>query len=63
MLRAGLFDDVDAVVAWHPGDRNAVERGSTLANVTAKFRFRGLSAHAVGGTRTAAAPRSTASKR
>jgi aminobenzoyl-glutamate utilization protein B len=46
MLRAGLFDDVDAVVGWHPGDRNASSASSTLANVTGKFRFRGQSAHA-----------------
>lgn len=46
MLRAGLFDDVDAVVGWHPGDRNASSASSTLANVTGKFRFRGVSAHA-----------------
>jgi aminobenzoyl-glutamate utilization protein B len=46
MIRAGLFDDVDAVVAWHAGDSNAVSASSTLANVTAKVRFRGISAHA-----------------
>ena len=46
MLRAGLFDEVDAVVTWHPGDRNASSASSTLANVTGKFRFRGQSAHA-----------------
>jgi aminobenzoyl-glutamate utilization protein B len=46
MLRAGLFDDVDAVVTMHPGDRNAASASSTLANITGKFRFRGLSAHA-----------------
>jgi aminobenzoyl-glutamate utilization protein B len=46
MLRAGLFDDVDAVVSWHAGDRNAVSAASSLANVTGKFRFRGVSAHA-----------------
>lgn len=46
MLRAGLFDEVDAVVSWHPGDRNAASSSSTLANVTGKFRFRGISAHA-----------------
>jgi aminobenzoyl-glutamate utilization protein B len=46
MLRAGLFDDVDAVVTMHPGDRNASSASSTLANITGKFRFRGLSAHA-----------------
>ncbi len=46
MVRAGLFNDVDAVVSWHPGDRNAVDAGSTLANISAKFRFHGVSAHA-----------------
>jgi aminobenzoyl-glutamate utilization protein B len=46
MIRAGLFSDVDAVVAWHPGDLNQVTRATTLANITAKFRFHGVSAHA-----------------
>lgn len=48
MVRAGLFDDVDAAVSWHPGDRNEATPSSTLANITAKFRFRGVSAHAAG---------------
>jgi aminobenzoyl-glutamate utilization protein B len=46
MLRAGLFADVDTVVTMHPGDRNAASASSNLANITGKFRFRGLSAHA-----------------
>jgi aminobenzoyl-glutamate utilization protein B len=46
MLRAGLFKDVAAVVTMHPGDRNASSASSTLANITGKFRFRGVSAHA-----------------
>ena len=46
MVRDGLFDDVDAVVSWHPGDRNEARSSSSLANVTGKFRFRGISAHA-----------------
>lgn len=46
MLRAGLFRDVDAAVAWHPSDRNEVNAGTTLANIGAKFRFRGQAAHA-----------------
>jgi aminobenzoyl-glutamate utilization protein B len=48
MLRAGLFSDVDIAVAWHPGDDNSASMSSTLANVSAKFRFRGVSAHAAG---------------
>jgi len=46
MIRAGLFKDVDAVVSWHPGDLNQVNRASSLANTSAKFRFHGVSAHA-----------------
>lgn len=46
MTRAGLFDDVDAAITWHPGDRNEVGAGSTLANMCAKFRFAGKSSHA-----------------
>ena len=46
MVRAGLFNDVDAVLHWHPGDRNAVTASASLANVTAKFRFYGVASHA-----------------
>jgi aminobenzoyl-glutamate utilization protein B len=48
MVRAGLFEDVDVVLHWHPGDRNSAGAASTLANKSAKFRFRGRSAHAAG---------------
>jgi aminobenzoyl-glutamate utilization protein B len=48
MLRAGLFRGVDAVISWHPGDVNQVTKATTLANFSAKFRFRGISAHAAG---------------
>lgn len=46
MVREGLFDDVDVVVHWHPGDSNAAAAQSSLANKSAKFRFHGISAHA-----------------
>src|SRR5215813_10982376 len=46
MLRAGLFSDVDAVVSWHPADRNDASPTTNLANITGKFRFRGVAAHA-----------------
>ncbi len=46
MVRAGLFNDVDVVIHWHPGDANSVTLTSTLAIKTAKFRFHGLAAHA-----------------
>lgn len=46
MVRAGLFDDVDAVLHWHPGDDNSATPATTLSNKSGKFRFRGVSAHA-----------------
>ena len=46
MVRDGVFDDVDAVIAWHPGDENAVTGERSMANISGKFRFHGLSAHA-----------------
>ncbi len=46
MVRAGLFEDVDVVVSWHPGDRNEASPSTNLANITGKFRFKGIAAHA-----------------
>lgn len=46
MVRDGLFKDVDVVLHWHPGDRNSADATTSLANKSAKFRFRGVSAHA-----------------
>ena len=46
MVRAGLFNDVDAVLHWHPADANSASAGSSLANMSAKFRFKGVAAHA-----------------
>ncbi len=48
MVRAGLFDDVDAVLHWHPSGANSASPSSSLANKSAKFRFHGISAHAAG---------------
>ena len=46
MVREGLFTDVDVVLHWHPGSLNAADAGTSLANKNAKFRFRGIAAHA-----------------
>ena len=46
MVREGLFDDVDAVLSWHPGNVNRASLAPTLANRSARFNFHGLSAHA-----------------
>ena len=48
MTRAGLFDDVDIAMHWHPDDQNSAAANTSLANRSAKFRFNGISAHAAG---------------
>lgn len=48
MVRAGRFNDVDAVLHWHASDVNFAGIDRALANKSAKFRFHGLSAHASG---------------
>lgn len=48
MVRDGLFDDVDFALHWHADDENSAAAQTTLANRSAKFRFRGVSAHAAG---------------
>jgi aminobenzoyl-glutamate utilization protein B len=45
MTRAGLFDDVDVALHWHPGDRNSAEASKCLAIVTGQFKFYGKTAH------------------
>ncbi|WOJ94836.1 amidohydrolase [Congregibacter variabilis] len=46
MVRAGLFNDVDAVISWHASDANTANPGTNLATISGKFRFTGRSAHA-----------------
>jgi aminobenzoyl-glutamate utilization protein B len=46
MVRDGVFDDVDAVIAWHPGDANSITGERSMANISGKFRFHGVSSHA-----------------
>lgn len=46
MVREGLFNNVDIVLHWHPGDNNSVTYTSALANKSAKFRFYGIASHA-----------------
>ena len=48
MTRTGLFDDVDAILNWHPSNQNSASPRIALANKSAKFRFYGVSAHAAG---------------
>lgn len=48
MARAGLFDDCDTVLHWHPGNRNSAGDATCLARIAVKFRFHGTAAHAAG---------------
>ncbi|MCW3081950.1 amidohydrolase [Segetibacter sp.] len=48
MVRAGLFNGVDAVLHWHPGNDNDAGISPWLANKSGKFRFYGIAAHASG---------------
>lgn len=49
MTRAGLFDDVDGVLSWHPSDKNTSNASSTLAAISVRFKFKGVAAHASAG--------------
>ncbi|MWV65621.1 amidohydrolase [Halorubrum sp. JWXQ-INN 858] len=48
MARAGVFDDLDAALTWHPGDLNTPRIGSSNALDSIEFTFHGESAHAGG---------------
>ena len=46
MARDGVFDGTDIMISYHPWDWNGVEMSSWLAMTSAKFQFKGRSAHA-----------------
>jgi aminobenzoyl-glutamate utilization protein B len=46
MVRAGLFDDVDIAVTWHPAAINRVDEALSLANTRMDFTFTGRASHA-----------------
>ena len=46
MARAGLFEDVDVVLHWHPSSANSASPSSTTANKSGRFTFHGKAAHA-----------------
>ena len=46
MARAGLFDDLDACMDWHPSDHTEADVQSSLALVDFKVEFFGQAAHA-----------------
>ena len=48
LVRAGLFEDVDVVLHWHPDDENSANSRTSNSNKSGKFKFKGISAHAAG---------------
>ena len=46
MVRAGLFDDVDVAITWHPSAFAAVQDAISLANTRIDFTFKGRASHA-----------------
>ena len=46
MARDGVFNDVDAIVSWHPESMNMVRTRPALANVKVVYTFHGVAAHA-----------------
>jgi len=48
MQLAGVFDDLDICLHWHPASKNESWNGGSKAMVSAKFTFTGLAAHAAG---------------
>ncbi|MBN2047323.1 MAG: amidohydrolase [Anaerolineaceae bacterium] len=46
MAKAGLFDDVDVCLAWHPASTSGALTMNFLANADVKYRFHGKTAHA-----------------
>lgn len=46
MARAGVFNELDVALTWHPCTINASMGCSTLANCQAYFRFHGKASHA-----------------
>ncbi|MFW9992799.1 MAG: amidohydrolase [Candidatus Odinarchaeota archaeon] len=48
MVKAGLFDDVDVSLTWHPWDANYVLANNFQAMFNVVFQFKGRTAHAAG---------------
>ena len=48
MVKAGVFDDVNAALSWHPGSVNQVIFEQSTAMNSARFTFHGVPSHAAG---------------
>ncbi len=52
MARAGVFDDLDLALTWHPGSLTTVSATSSLAVNNISYRFHGRTAHAAANPET-----------
>ena len=48
MAREGAFKELDFALAWHPNAMNVITTGTCTAMNSAKFHFKGVTAHAGG---------------
>lgn len=48
MAKAGYFEGTDVSLAWHPGDYSSVGEAVFTALLSARFKFKGRTAHAGG---------------
>ncbi len=46
LARAGLFNNVDVMLHWHPGSVNSASPYATTSNKSGRFTFNGKAAHA-----------------
>ena len=46
MARAGVFDELDLAISWHPGESNSVATERTMANCQLLYHFYGTASHA-----------------
>lgn len=46
MARAGLFEDADIALSWHPSTIPGIWNNSSLANYCVTYRYNGISSHA-----------------
>ena len=46
MTKAGVFDDLDVAISWHPGDLNQASESSYQAMLSAEYHFTGKASHA-----------------
>ena len=46
MVRAGIFDDVDIAISWHPSSFSGIWEAASLANTRIDFSFTGRASHA-----------------